>query len=396
MHILVDEEIPGRDELFARLGTVSTFIGRSLSRADVRNVDALIVRSVTRVDAALLAGSSVRFVGTATSGTDHIDTAWLAANDIALADAGGCNAAAVAEYVVTAMLLAFHLRGDALKGKALGIIGVGRIGGRVEALGRALGMHLLRNDPPRARCEGPAGWTGLDDLLASADIVTLHVPLVHEGPDATADLLNAGRLRLLRPGAIFINTARGEAVDETALAALLGGARQIAGDRASIGMRAEAAAPPRIFAAIDVWRGEPDVDARLVQASDIATPHVAGYSKQAKKRASAAVFLALARWLGRHGEAASVAAAYAHGGVGNAPAVHDAPARDVAPAGRRGTAPPVVPQAWHDLADLRTRLMAACPIVQTTRDMHRLAAAGDLPAQFDRLRSPWAAREEVF
>lgn len=275
MRILIDEDIPSGVPAFSRLGDVRTFPGRSLSPADLVGVDALIVRSVTCVNEGLLAGSPVRFVGTVTTGVDHLDIAWLERSGIAHASAAGCNAEAVAEYVLAAvLLLAVRLGFDPTE-RTIGIVGVGRIGSRVARWARALGMSVLLCDPPLQRATGDPVYLDGAALARAADIVTLHVPLVDRGPDATRDLVDEAWLARLKPGTIFINTARGEVVREDHLQAALAGRHLGA-------------------AVLDVWRHEPLVDPALVDRAAIATPHLAGYAVEARARAVTMIAGALA------------------------------------------------------------------------------------------------------
>jgi erythronate-4-phosphate dehydrogenase len=172
LSILVDENVPYGQESFGRVGTVRTVPGRKITADDVRHTDVLIVRSVTRVDAALLNGSRVRFVGTATIGTDHVDLEFLRANGIEFASAPGSNATSVAEYVTASLLLSAHRRGRVLRGSTLAIVGVGNVGSRVVAKARALDLRPLLVDPPRARNEPGTSFIPLDEALPVADYVT--------------------------------------------------------------------------------------------------------------------------------------------------------------------------------------------------------------------------------
>ncbi len=401
MHILLDESIPGRQALFARLGSVRTFSGRTLRPGDLAGADALIVRSVTRVDAALLAGSKVRFVATATAGADHVDTAWLAERGIAFADAPGCNAPAVAEYVMACLLTGFARRGESMAGRTLGIVGVGQVGRRVEAIARRAGMAVLRCDPPRARREAGGEFVPLETLLAGADAVTLHVPLTRAGPDATANLLSAERMALMRPGAVFINTARGDVVDEAALAGMIG-TRAAPGGEAlleavaheAVGHKAvahgEVARGRRLaFVAVDTWRGEPAIDAGLALACDVATPHIAGYSRQARRRAAAGVFLALARWCGSASGAEAAAPAFVDELTDRAAGTGGVEPRSAALL----TGEAALTEG--ELESLRRKLRDTCPIERTTAALQEAARSGAIAARFDELRQWWAQRDET-
>ena len=259
MKIVADENIPFVREAFGALGDITVWPGREIGAEQVREADLLLVRSVTAVGAKLLEGSRVRFVGSATIGLDHVDEAWLRTRGIVLAYAPGSNASSVAEYVVAALVA---LREERCAGRTLGIVGLGRIGTLVRDKARALGMAVLANDPPLARA-GKAGLVSLEDLLKRSDIVTCHVPLIREGPDATAHLLDAARLSLLRPHAVVINTSRGAVVDNAALLRCLQ-EKRLAG------------------AVLDVWEGEPQPDPALVRAVTLGTPHIAGHSWNGK------------------------------------------------------------------------------------------------------------------
>ena len=270
VQFVVDEEIPFGRDAFSHLGSVTLLSGRAMTREALRHADALIVRSVTKVDATLLAGTAVQFVGTATTGVEHIDREYLAARNIGFAAALGCNANAVAEYVLTALLVTAHAKGLVLDGKTLGIIGAGRIGSLVAAKAPALGLRTLLRDPPLARATGDQRYRPLSEILR-ADFVSLHVPLTLDGPDATFHLIGADELACMSPSSILINTARGEVVDNAALLeALTGG---------TIG-----------GAVMDVWEGEPSINWDLLNHVTLGTPHIAGYSSDGKINATVMLY----------------------------------------------------------------------------------------------------------
>ncbi|WP_457651351.1 4-phosphoerythronate dehydrogenase [Rhodocaloribacter sp.] len=275
--IVADENIPFVREAFGSFGEVRLVPGREIVGAHVREADALLVRSVTRVDRALLGGSAVRFVGTATIGTDHVDRSWLRAHGVAFAHAPGSNATSVVEYVVAALFRLSVRRGRELRGRTVGIVGCGHIGGRLARRLPALGVRVLRNDPPRAeaaeRRGEPHPFVPLDALLAAADVVTLHVPLTREGPHATRGLIGAEALRRMRPGAWLVNTARGPVVSNAALLDALATGRPGA-------------------AVLDVWEGEPNPDPELIRRVDLGTPHIAGYSYDGKVRGTVMLYRA--------------------------------------------------------------------------------------------------------
>ena len=278
MQFVVDEEIPFGRDAFSHLGSVTLLPGRAMTREALREAHALIVRSVTKVDATLLADTNVQFVGTATTGVEHIDREYLAARDIGFAAALGCNANAVAEYVLTALLVTAHAKGLVLSGKTLGIIGVGRIGSLVAAKAPALGMQTLLHDPPLARATGDQRYQPLAETL-QADFVTLHVPLTLDGPDATFHLIGADELAHMATSSILINTARGEVMDNAALLKALTG-ETLGG------------------AVMDVWEREPSIDWNLLNHVTLGTPHVAGYSSDAKINGTVMLYHACCRFWG--------------------------------------------------------------------------------------------------
>ena len=252
--------------------------GRRITHADLGDVELLVVRSITRVDAALLAGTPVRFVGTATSGSDHVDIADLERLGIAFHAALGCNANAVAEYMTAAWLTLAKLRGCTLAGKRVGVIGVGHVGSLVVKKARALGMEPVLNDPPKARVTGSHDYRPLDDLL-DCDIVTCHTPLTVDGLDPTYRLIGETFFERLKPEAWFCNAGRGEVVHEAAL---------------------HRALDERCLDAVvlDVWDREPEIDGRLLARVDIGTPHIAGYSLEGKLNGTAMVYRAACAFLG--------------------------------------------------------------------------------------------------
>jgi len=272
MRIVADENIPLLDAFFAEQGEIATYPGREIRREHLLQADALLVRSVTKVDAALLARTPVRFVGTCTIGTDHLDLPGLKAAGINVSSAPGCNARGVVEYVLSCLLTLSERTGLAWRNRRVGIIGAGEVGGRLATTLTALGVDCLLCDPPRAE-RGESGFVSLDELLAQADVITCHVPLNKQGPHATQHLLNAERLAKLAPGTWLINSSRGPVVDNQALAALL---------------------PQRqdLQVALDVWEHEPQVKLALAAQCALASPHVAGYSLDGKLRGTEQIYRA--------------------------------------------------------------------------------------------------------
>ena len=356
VRIVADENIPLVADAFAGLGRVEVRPGRALRPEHLRDVEILLVRSVTRVDRALLDGTPVRFVGTATIGTDHVDTEYLRQQGIAFAAAAGCNADSVAEYVVAA-LLALRARGRVASPArpTVGIIGVGRIGRRVAAKLRALDWPVLLNDPPRQRREGGDQWLSLDELVAASDVLTCHVPLARGGADRTFHLLDSDRLGRLRENVLLINTARGPVIDNAALRLWL------------------ETAPGR-GAVLDVWEGEPHIDPALARRAWLATPHIAGYSQDGKLEGTRMMHEAVCQFLG-------TVSAWV-------PPVPAGVAAEVV------LDPSLAGRAFEDLA--RDLICARYPI---ERDDAALRAAldldaGALPGAFDRLRRDYPTRWE--
>ena len=276
--LVIDEQIPYGCDAFCAFGELVPLPGRDITRAALRDADAVIVRSVTRIDRETLAGTRVRFVGTATIGTDHIAVEYLREQGIAFASAAGCNAEAVADYVFAAILRIVNEKGWSLPEITLGVVGIGHIGSRVVRIARALGMRVLQNDPPRQRASGSSNFLPLDALM-QADILTLHVPLTRSGLDKTFHLFDRRRLQKLSPGTVLVNSSRGAVVDNAAL-------------------RQHLQRHPHTSAVLDVWEHEPDIDPDLLQRVHLATPHIAGYSLEGKTNATVMIYRALCQFLG--------------------------------------------------------------------------------------------------
>lgn len=267
-------------EAFSTLGETRVLPDRAIGPGEVRDADALVVRSKTPVTEALLEGSRLAFVGTATAGFDHFDLPAIRRRDIGWSVAPGCNATSVAEYVVSALLALSVQSNLPLAGRSIAVIGVGEVGGRVAARARALGLRPWLNDPPRAAAEGQAEFRTLDEILPEADIVTLHVPLVDGGPWPTRRMVDCRFLSRMKPGAIFINASRGEVADESALATALA--------HGQVGR-----------AILDVWDREPDADPALVGSVFLGTPHIAGYSWDGKREGTRIVYEQACRFFER-------------------------------------------------------------------------------------------------
>lgn len=278
LNIVADENIPSVERLFGHFGKVQRLPGRTIHNSDLQDVDLLLVRSVTQVSQPLIENTPIGFVGTATIGTDHIDKAWLKDNGIGFSSAPGCNADAVAEYVISTLLLVAGEQGFELQDKLVGIVGVGNVGRRLQQRLAALGVKLLLNDPPRAD-SGESGFVALDVLLQQADIICLHTPLTEAGDHPSLHLLNDENLPLIKPEAVLLNAGRGPVIDNTAL---LSWHRQ----RTDITLL------------LDVWEEEPKVDELLAQQVRIGTPHIAGYTLDGKIRGTWMLYVAFCQHLG--------------------------------------------------------------------------------------------------
>lgn len=276
MRIVVDQNIRGAGESFGHHGDLQFMEGRLISAEDVKDADALIIRTATRVDARLLEGSRVRFVGTTSIGTDHLDIRWLEHNGIAWSNAPGCNADSAAQYTLAMIWLACRRLGKPLPEQRVGIVGRGNVGSRLERLMRALGVKTLANDPPLAD-RGEPGLVSLDEVLGCG-IVSLHVPLETAGPYPTGKMVGARALSRMPDGALLVNAARGDVVDGEALLKEL--------------------EDGRLHAALDVWPGEPLFSAELLRRVVVATPHVAGYSLDGKRNGTGIVYRAFCDWAG--------------------------------------------------------------------------------------------------
>lgn len=270
MKIVADENIPQVKDAFESFGEVKLFPGRSITNKDLIDADVLLVRSITKVNKELLENSKVKFVATATIGTDHIDKNYLNKKNIAFADAAGCNAYSVAEYVICAISTLFHESNKKFSESSIGIIGYGNIGTKVAKFARALGFKVLINDPPLQRIDYPEKFCSLEEAL-SADVITFHVPLNMDGIDKTYHLLNEKNIGLIKSGAILINSSRGPVVDNQILKKRLTEKKDL-------------------ITVLDVWENEPCIDTRLLDFVEIGTPHIAGYSYEGKINSTALIY----------------------------------------------------------------------------------------------------------
>ena len=273
MKIVADKHIPFLEGVFEPYADVIYIDGRQINHDDIIDADALVIRTRTKCNADLLSGTKVSMIATATIGTDHIDLDYCRENNIEVYNAEGCNAGGVMQYVFSALYGIAARKSIKLDDATMGIIGVGHVGSKVEAMARHLGFNVLLCDPPREASEGSEKFCSLEYLLANSQIVTLHVPL----DETTRNMADEDFFMLMQPGAIFINASRGEVVDDKALVNAI----------------------PKLGAiVIDTWNNEPNVNADIVEMVDIATPHIAGYSYQGKQNSTASAVRSVAKHFG--------------------------------------------------------------------------------------------------
>ena len=279
MHVVVDKNNPLVGEAFRQFGEVQACATREITKETIHDADIIVIRSETKVTKDLLDGSKVKFVGTATIGTDHVDLEYLRSHGIGFSSAPGSNANSVAEYFVAAVLTIAKRMGFTLSGKTLGVVGVGNVGSKIVRNARVLGMKVLQSDPPLARKSANSSYLPLDELM-QADIVTLHVPLTKTGSDPTYHLFEDSRINKMKKGAILMNTARGAVVDGNSLKNAIE-RKHLAG------------------AVLDVWEGEPLIDVDLLSNVDIGTSHIAGYSFDGKLAAVKMTYSAACKFFGQ-------------------------------------------------------------------------------------------------
>ncbi|MGF6329751.1 erythronate-4-phosphate dehydrogenase [Pseudomonas sp. BS3782 TE3695] len=277
MLIVADENIPLLDAFFAGFGEIRRVPGRAIDRATVEQADVLLVRSVTNVNRALLEGSKVRFVGTCTIGTDHLDLDYFQQAGITWSSAPGCNARGVVDYVLGSLLTLAEIEGADLAQRTYGVVGAGEVGGRLVKVLQGLGWNVMVCDPPRQAAEG-GDYVSLEQIIEQCDVISLHTPLDKQGPQATWHLFDKDRLNQLKPGTWLINASRGPVIDNAAL-------RHVLLEREDL------------QAVLDVWEGEPEVDVALAELCVLATPHIAGYSLDGRQRGTAQIYQALCAFL---------------------------------------------------------------------------------------------------
>ncbi|RPI66206.1 MAG: 4-phosphoerythronate dehydrogenase [Ignavibacteriales bacterium] len=277
MKIIADENIALASDAFSGFGEVELYPGRKITNEILKNADALVIRSITNVNEKLLKNTKVGFVGTATIGWDHLDTEYLDRTGIKYSSAAGCNSDAVAEYVTSALFDIAVKHKISLKDKKIGIIGTGNIGSRVARIAAAAGMNVLLNDPPLAKKTGSSKYLPLHELF-KCDIITLHVPLNMTGKFKTFHLFDEENLSLLKDHTIFFNTSRGPVVDNNALLNII--------------------KRKNLITILDVWEHEPKINKELLSLTEIATPHIAGYSFEGKINGTKMIYDELCRFAG--------------------------------------------------------------------------------------------------
>lgn len=263
MKFVCDHKIPFLKGALEPYAEVVYLPGDRTTSAEVKDADALITRTRTKCNAALLEHSAVKMIATATIGYDHIDTDWCEQNDIAWINAPGCNSGSVQQYIASALASLAQTQGWRFEDKTLGVVGVGNVGKKVARLAEILGFRVLLNDPPRARAEGPDAFVSFEQIVEDCDIISLHVPLESKGPDATFHLFDEEQLSKLLPHQILINSSRGEVINNQALKACLQQGRLKT-------------------VLLDVWEKEPAIDTELLDLVLYGTPHIAGYSADGK------------------------------------------------------------------------------------------------------------------
>ena len=279
MKVIVDNKIPYIAGEIEKIADEVVYLpGDAFTKEEVKEADALVVRTRTHCNRDLLEGSQVKFIVTATIGFDHIDTEYCHEAGIAWTNCPGCNAGSVEQYIHSVLLLLKREKGLKLEEATLGIVGVGHVGSRVKRMAESLGMKVLLNDPPRAD-KGEKGFVDLAKIAEACDVITFHTPLYMEGNYRTYHLAGEDFLFSLQKNPYIINSSRGEVVDTASLLAALS-AGKVRG------------------VVIDTWEYEPVISRELMEVAFLATPHIAGYSADGKANATRMSLEALARFFG--------------------------------------------------------------------------------------------------
>jgi len=273
MRFIIDEDVIAAKELFSKYGSISFLPAKDICNKTLSKADALIIRSRTLVNEELLSGTPVKFIGNTVSGEDHVDVDYISNKKIFFSTSKGCNANAVSEYVISALLWISGKLNITLKGKSLAVIGVGSVGQKVIEKAKALDLNIFLSDPPLELIGHNYNFTSFEDCL-KADFITLHLPLTFNGPFKTFDLIGERELSIISENSIIINTARGYVLNELSLIK-----KRIKG------------------IVIDCWDNEPNVNILLIEKADIATPHIAGHTYEGKLNGSITVHKAFCKYL---------------------------------------------------------------------------------------------------
>jgi erythronate-4-phosphate dehydrogenase len=279
MKIIIDDKIPYIRGAFEDVAEVIYLPGSKTTAEIVRDADAIVTRTRTICNEKLLAGSSVKFIATATIGYDHIDTDYCDAAGIKWTNAPGCNSKSVEQYIASTLMVLAETKKLQLKDLCIGIVGVGNVGSKVAKICEIFGMKVLLNDPPRERAEGPEKFVSLETVKNEADIISLHVPLNTKGEDATFHMGDESFFSALKKKPVLINSCRGEVIKTDAVK--------------------KALKTKQISAFVcDCWENEPDLDLELLEMTEIATPHIAGYSKDGKAKGTSMSVQAISDFFG--------------------------------------------------------------------------------------------------
>ena len=279
MKIIIDDKIPYIRGAFEDVAEVIYLPGSKTTAEIAKNADAIVTRTRTICNEKLLAGSSVKFIATATIGYDHIDTDYCDAAGIKWTNAPGCNSKSVEQYIASALMVLAETKKLKLKDLCIGIVGVGNVGSKVAKICEIFGMKVLLNDPPRERAEGSDKFVSLETIKNEADIISLHVPLNIKGEDATFHMGNESFFSALKKRPVLINSCRGEVIETDAVKKALK-TKQLSSF------------------VCDCWENEPDLDLELLEMTEIATPHIAGYSKDGKAKGTLMSVLAISDFFG--------------------------------------------------------------------------------------------------
>lgn len=279
MKIIIDDKIPYIRGAFEDVAEVIYLPGSKTTAEIAKNADAIVTRTRTICNEKLLAGSSVKFIATATIGYDHIDTDYCDAAGIKWTNAPGCNSKSVEQYIASALMVLAETKKLKLKDLCIGIVGVGNVGSKVAKICKIFGMKVLLNDPPRERAEGSDKFVSLETIKNEADIISLHVPLNIKGEDATFHMGNESFFSALKKRPVLINSCRGEVIETDAVKKALK-TKQLSSF------------------VCDCWENEPDLDLELLEMTEIATPHIAGYSKDGKAKGTLMSVLAISDFFG--------------------------------------------------------------------------------------------------